>query len=116
MQLVLVIFRKDVRRFWWEILVTLGVLAALTRMDCDRADVVIGPMESLLNMVLPAAWSYLVALAIHEEGLVGDRQFWIAWPYPRPALVLAKALFICLFIHVPSLMADAVILVSHGFQ
>ena len=46
MRLALAILKKDARRFWWEIGVTLGVLVALTRMDCNRQDFIPGPTEA----------------------------------------------------------------------
>jgi len=84
MRLALHIFRKDTRRFWWEITVTLGLLVALAYMDAHRIGFIPGPMEGWLNMLLPSAWAYLVGLVIHDEALVGDRQFWITRPYPGP--------------------------------
>src|SRR6266850_1738970 len=116
MRLVLHIFRKDARRFWWEIAVTLGLLASVARMDATRVGFIPGPMEGWLNLILPAVWAYLIALVIHDEPLVGDRQFWITRPYPWPALLLAKALFILVFIHVFSFAADVAIVAARGFE
>jgi len=116
MRLALHIFRKDTRRFWWEITVTLGLLVALAYMDAHRIGFIPGPMEGWLNMLLPAAWAYLVGLVIHGEALVGDRQFWITRPYPWLALLMAKALFLLAFIQVSSFAADAAILAARGFQ
>lgn len=116
MRLIYVIFRKDTIRFWWEIVVTIGVLALLSWHDIDRYDFVPGPTEGLLNLLLPAVWAYLIAAVIHEEALVGDRQFWITRPYPRPTLLAAKLLFIAVFVHVPVLLADSFILWNHGFS
>ncbi len=76
MRLAVHILAKDARRFWWEITVTLGLLLALTYLDANRVGFIPGPMEGWLNLLLPAAWAYLVALVIHDEALVGDRQFW----------------------------------------
>jgi hypothetical protein len=55
-------------------------------------------------------------LAIHQEPLIGDRQFWVTRPYPRSSLVMAKALFVTAFILVPKLIADAAILAFSGFS
>src|SRR5262249_49175630 len=116
MGLTLHIFKKDARRLWWEITVTLGLLAALARMDCQRADSLPGPLEGVFNLLLPVAWCYLVALVIHQEAPVGDRQFWITRPYPPVALLAAKALFVAVFIHLTSLLGDVVVLLARGFQ
>lgn len=116
MRLSLHIFKKDARRLWWEIAVTLGVLAMLVHFDSTRNDFIPGPMEALLNLLVPAAWSYLIAMLIHQEALVGDRQFWITRPYPRFALLGAKLLFLLAFIHLPSFLADVIIVAARGFQ
>jgi len=116
MRLAVHIFAKDARRFWWEITVTLGLLLDLTYLDANRISFIPGPMEGWLNLLLPAAWAYLVALVIHDEALVGDRQFWLTRPYPWTALVTAKALFMLAFIQIPYFASDAAILVARGFQ
>jgi hypothetical protein len=116
MRLMLHIFRKDARRLWWEIAVTLSLLAVLARWDCYRADAAPGPMERVLNLLLPIGWGYLVVLLIHGEAPVGDRQFWITRPCTWPSLLGAKALFALVFIHVPSLLADCVVVAARGFH
>ena len=116
MRLVLHILLKDARRFWWEIAVTLGLLASVARMDATRVGFIPGAMEGWLNLILPAVWAYLVALVIHDEALVGDRQFWLTRPYPWPALLVAKALFVLVFIHFFSFAVDVAILASRGFE
>ena len=116
MRLVLHIFIKDARRLWWEITVTLGLLAGVARMDATRVGFIPGAMEGWLNLILPAVWAYLVALVIHDEALVGDRQFWLTRPYPWPALLGAKALFVLVFIHLFSFAADVAIVAASGFE
>jgi hypothetical protein len=116
MRLTLHIFKKDARRLWWEVTVTLGLLVSLSWMDVHRADFIPGSLEGWLHVILPAAWVYLIALLVHEEALIGDRQFWITRPYPWSALLAAKALFVAAFIHVPLLAADAAILAARGFE
>jgi hypothetical protein len=72
-------------------------------------------MEGWLNVLLPFAWSYLAALVVLEDPLVGDRQFWITVPCRWYSLLAAKALFVAAFIHVPYLLAGAAILLARGF-
>jgi hypothetical protein len=69
-----------------------------------------------LNLLLPLTWACLIALLVQQESLVGDRQFWITWPYRWQALLGSKALFVLVFIHFPALLADATILAFHGFH
>ena len=63
MRLALHIFRKDVRRLWWETLVATGALAYLAHMNANRMDYLPGPMEGLMNIVVPAAWAFLDSCA-----------------------------------------------------
>ena len=111
---ILVILKKDVRRLWWQI----GVMLAI----CVTAGVVARPgfvtpggMEISLD-ILPLVWALLIAQAIHQEGLVGDREFWMTRPYQWPHLLAAKTLFAVLFVHVPSFLISVYILVAHGFN
>src|ERR1700730_16474789 len=116
MRLVLHIFIKDARRFWWEIAVMLGLLAVVARMDATRVGFIPGAMEGWLNLILPAVWAYLIALVIHDEALVGDRQFWLTRPDSWRGLVAAKALFVLLFIHLSCFAADVAIVAARGFE
>jgi hypothetical protein len=109
------IFRKDVRRFAYEI----GVLAVLT---CAWAwahiahDVRRDWYYNLSGVILSLGWWYLIARLVHEEPLAGDRQFWITRPYSRVSLLAAKALFVVAFINVPLLLAGFAILGAAGYR
>jgi hypothetical protein len=114
-RLTFVILKKDLRRLWWEASVGLLVIAAVTWFDSLRYDFVPGPTEAMLNFLAPAVWAYLIAMLIHEEALVGDRQFWLTRPYPRVSLLAAKLIGAFLLIHVPAFLSDCMILWSHSF-
>jgi hypothetical protein len=116
MRIALHIFMKDARRLRMEIAVTVALLACLAALDRTRMDAVPGAPEAWLNLLLPLAWAFLLAMLFHQEPLVGDRQFWITRPYSRLTLVAAKGLFALAFVHAPSLIADSVILISRGFS
>ena len=75
----------------------------------------VGSTEGWLNLVLPLAWACVIALAVLEEPLAGDRHFWLTRPHRWPALLAAKVIFALLFVHVPFLIADGYILAAHGF-
>lgn len=115
-RLALVILRKDLRRLWWEGAVGAAVAGALTYFDAQRYDFVPSPTEAMLNFLTPAVWAYLIAMLVHQEALVGDRQFWITRPYSRGALLLAKLLGAIALVHIPALISDCVILSSHHFH
>jgi hypothetical protein len=109
------IFKKDTRRLWPGVAISLAVLAMLARADRWRADSMIGSTEGWLNLLLPLAWACLTGLSVLAEPLTGNRHFWLTRPYRRPALLAAKLLFALLFIHVPVLLADWYILAARGF-
>jgi hypothetical protein len=52
---------------------------------------------------------------IHAEALVGDRQFWVTRPYEWKKLLSAKALFLVVFLYVPLLMGQCLLLFRAGF-
>jgi hypothetical protein len=113
------ILRKDTERLWWAILLTLALLAywafrEITRPGFDFSNPV--PRGVWLNMVLPFAWTLLIALAIHQDSLVGDRQFWVALPCGWRPLLAAKAAFIAGFIQFPYFLATVAILLARGFN
>jgi hypothetical protein len=116
MRLILHTLQKDVRRLWPVAAVTWVMLAALAREDRWRADRLASPLEGWMNPLLTLAWALLAALAVLEEPLVGERNFWTTRPYPWPALLASKLLFVALAIHLPSLVADVCVLVARGFS
>lgn len=113
---ILVIFKKDVRRLWWQIAAMLAMSAMVGCLDAGRAAAQPGVVEGLLNILLPLVWACLIAQAIHQESLVGDREFWMTRPYRWPRLLGAKALFVALCVHVPSFVTDAAILAARGYS
>ena len=111
MHLMLHVLKKDIRRLWWGISLALVLQAAMAWFDIG------GDRESPdLSPLLLLAWACLIALAIHEDPLVGDRQFWITRPPRWPVLLCAKLLFAAAVIHTSSFLADVVILGARGFR
>ena len=113
------IFKKDVRHLWLEIAVALAVVAAFTFMGVRQArspGAARGLAGGMAAFLLPLAWWILIARVIHSEALPGDQQFWLTRPYAWKSLLGAKALFILVFVNLPMLVADAVIIRAHGFS
>jgi hypothetical protein len=110
------ILRKDARRLWPAIVAATLLLGALTRLDRWRGDWLISSTEGYLNILIPIAWACLIALAVEQDAIPGDRQFWITRPFRMRSLFAAKALFAVLFVHVPSFVADCYILGMRGFS
>jgi hypothetical protein len=110
------IFKKDARRLKWEVAATLALLAWLAHLDRWRSDWTPGFAEGWLNVLLPFAWCYLAGLAILQDPVVGDREFWLTLPCRRRHMLGAKALFVLCFIHLPYFLAQAAILAFRGFS
>jgi len=125
MSQVLNILRKDIRRLWLEILLVLAGTAAFVWVS-GRPWPIISKASSQMDWGalfgmqdqawLPLLWCLLIARVVHQEGLVGDRQFWTTRPYSWKSLVAEKGLFIALFVVVPGTFADCVLLHIAGFH
>ena len=120
-QQILHIFKKDARRYWYEIAVSLLLLGIYTwrqprewngtPIDASFVAVLLG----WVNGLLPLSWIFLIVRAIHGETLVGDRQFWVTRPYEWEKLVAAKVLFVAAFVNVPLFVAQLILLKEAGF-
>ena len=116
------IFRKDIRRFRYE-LCAVAALTAAFAWSHIAADVP-GPadfgramaLSFLTTFFLAGAWWFLVSQLIHEESLAGDRQFWATRPYAWRSLLAAKLLFVIAFVNVPLLAAQVAILAAAGYR
>ena len=116
MRLMLHTFAKDARHLWPAVGVSWLMLGVLAHSDRWRADWMSSSMDGWLTLLLSMAWACVAALAVQEEPLVGDRNFWTTRPHRWPALLGAKLLFVLLAIHVPMFVADLYILTSRGFS
>jgi hypothetical protein len=116
------IFKKDSRHLWKEILVVTTMIAAFAYLGARSRPVLtayalpIDRLDAIYRLLLPLAWWYLIAAVVHEERISGDRQFWLTRPYRRGSLLAAKVLFVLVFLNLPMLLADCVILAAHGFK
>jgi hypothetical protein len=132
MKQILHIFAKDTRHLWLEILISLALLAALVLTSLrhflpgtnhaygftvslsSRGG--LGLLATLLTPLIPVSWWILISPVIHEERLVGDRQFWITRPYEWKNLLAAKALFILVYLYLPLFLAQIGVLAKVGFN
>ena len=119
LQQTLHIFRKDVRHLRLEIagVMAMNVLFAVTQVFTLRTIRRWGGGGGfgIWELLLPAAWFFLIARAVHAEPIPGDRQFWISRPYRRASLLLAKAIFILTFVNLPFLIMQSAILKLDAF-
>lgn len=111
------IFRKDVRHFWREIVLSLGILAAfvwetprawLPERYAEGPDWF--PLASWLPTMIVLSWVLLILRAVEDEAPVGDRQFWVTRPYEWKRLLVEKVLFVLTFVNLPLLVAQLVLL------
>jgi hypothetical protein len=124
MKQILHIFRKDTRRFWPEILLSVGITFSFALMDTNdwkvfRDQMLRDRMQNfigILAILMVASWWLLVARVVHAETLVGDRQFWITRPYEWRELLAAKALFLTAWFGVPYLLVQLYLLAHAGFH
>ena len=105
------IFRKDFLRLWGvlAVAVPLEVLGRWADSSLEAAG-----LQFLTGFFQYLAQWFLVVSLIHEDAVPGDRQYWLTRPIAWRDLLLAKAAFILLFIHLPCFLTDAVTLVAHG--
>ncbi len=124
MNQVLHIFRKDVRRHWLEIIVSLlllfGFAWKMPMLWSEEPNFGEGQASrwlfGLLGVSLCLSWWFLIVRVIQGESLVGDRQFWLTRPYQRRWLMASKALFIIAFVNVPVFVFDVALLARAGFS
>ncbi len=96
------IFRKDLRHLWpYATAVLLCVLlSAVFDPTFEKAGQHVA-YSFLEGLALPlACWSLIIA-AIHDERLIGDRQYWLTRPIRWQELLGEKALLIVLLVNVP---------------
>ena len=125
MDQILHIFKKDVRRHWPEILISFAILALFTHRELHpwaQRPGYYGFSPYMFfytgRVIIPAlviAWIFLIVRVIQSETLIGDRQWWITKPYEWWKLLLAKLLFIFVFISVPLYHSQLFLLHKAGF-
>lgn len=116
------IFRKDARYLWKEILISLLITAGCVifypytwkshPQVADAADAALKRMSNLGTVLLiltPVSWLVLVTRCVQAEPLVGKRHFWLTRPYRWPQLLLAKVIFVCVFVLSPFFFEPVVV-------
>jgi|HubBroStandDraft_6_1064221.scaffolds.fasta_scaffold58870_2 hypothetical protein len=111
MDQILHIFKKDTRRHWPEIVISLALLALFARHELNpwQNSREFGSFSSFflsfwgryITAALVLFWAFLIIRVIQGEPLVGDRQWWVTKPYEWWNLFLAKLLFFLIFICLP---------------
>jgi len=113
------IFLKDAIHLWPETLISIALLAAfgwaqvhtwVPTEGFNPASLGVG----FLVFLLPIMWLVLMSRLVHDEELVGDRQFWITRPYTWYSLLLSKVLYLAVFIGLPLIVMQMILLHHAG--
>lgn len=120
------IFKKDVRRFSWEIALSLCLLAIYAW--CQPVSWMppfAYPMgtgftlrylgSNFMGMLLVLGWLLILVRLIYEDSPAGDRQFWVTRPYRWHNLLAAKVLFFLAVITIPLLIVQLGLTAAAGF-
>ncbi len=126
---ILHIFKKDVRRHYPEILLSLSLLALFTRRQLQFGPggnveeisaytrwLIFSQITQLITPILVLFWVFLILRVVQSESLVGDRQWWTTKPYVWWKLLLAKLFFVFVFISVPLILVQLFLLHHAGFS
>jgi hypothetical protein len=111
------IIRKDVYRFRPQLAGYLGLMGIFAWMEAalPRRPALLLQM-GVSEILLLLAAGYLVVMSIHQETLPGDCQYWLTRPISWRGLLLAKALFILMFLNLPVLAVNIGALLSNGLS
>jgi len=120
------ILRKDLRHLAPEISVSLSLVALFAWIAPAAWPGYIGKMAYpgaqfgapqimgvFLHALIPISWLVLISRSVHDESLVGDKQFWVTRPYTWYSLLAAKLLFVLVAICLP-LFAAQIFLVHYA--
>jgi len=113
------IFRKDAIHLWPETLISIALLAAFGWAQVHTWVPTEGFNPASLGVgfvvfLLPIMWLVLMSRLVHDEELVGDRQFWITRPYTWYSLLLSKVLYLAVFIGIPLIVMQMILLHHAG--
>ena len=114
------IFRKDLMHLWPETLTTLLLIVAFAWAapsgwsQSPYAGVATLLAGLLKVFLIPISWLVVISRLIHDETLVGDRQFWTSRPYHWASLLAAKLLYMLAFIYLPFFLMQVFLLKHAG--
>jgi|GEM_PF-3482342 len=101
------LFRKDLRHqsvdlvIYFALLILTGFLVPTGWPGHSSSNDMLPLLRSLLQVAVPVFWLVMIARLVHEEAIVGDRQFWTTRPYQWSSLLGAKLLFVLVCIALP---------------
>ncbi len=115
------IVRKDLTHLWPETLFVLVLFvgfcfAAPSGWAGSQYAAYITILAWLIKILMPISWLVLIARAIQDESLVGDRQFWTSRPYHWANLLAAKVILIVTCILLPFFLMQVYLLHRAGLH
>lgn len=122
MRQALHIFRKDTRLYWPYLAGVLAMTVALVWLPLmlEPSDLedwsALYWAAQLVPFVLPMMWWLAITRAVHADSLVGPQQFWVTRPYSWKSLLAAKALFCTVWIALPYVASEWIVLGLAGFS
>jgi hypothetical protein len=114
------IFRKDAIHLWPETLLSIALLVGFawaesqTWLPPDGSFNVAVIVAPIIKFLLVISWLVLTSRLVHDEELVGDRQFWTTRPYTWYSLLGAKVLYLVVFVCLPFVIMQAWLLHHAG--
>ena len=117
MRKALLIFRKDVFRLRLELAawaLLMGIYSWMEAVLPARPGWLAA--VGIWELILAPAACYLALATIHEDLLPGDRQDWLTKPIPRSSLLLAKLMFVVVFLNLPLALSQVLGLVANGLS
>lgn len=101
---ILLIFLKDLRRLWPNVLSFWAITAGVAELDTRLAGRLDWNSHAFLNsaqlLTWLACWLLVVSL-VQQDRLVGHEQFWLTRPFAWQELLTAKASFLATLVGVP---------------
>ena len=117
MNRILPLLKKDVQHLAPHMAVLWLVMALACYSDGALASSIPLAARTILQFLLvmaPLLCSALVVLAIQQESLIGDRQYWLTRPFTWRDLLVSKLLFILLAVNLPLFLLQAAGMALHG--
>ena len=120
MNQVVHILRKDAEQLWPQISLPTGALVFATLLQATRWTFDVPLLFSLstvadvLLLLFTMSWIVVIVSLIQAERLVGLNQFWTTRPYQWQELLAAKFAFLLLFLYLPLLLSQVILLLCSG--
>ena len=113
-----VLAAKDLRHAWPPLVAIIPLLFVFATQDVQRLilhkSVFAATLWQVMYLATPLAICSFVAMLIHAESLVGDRQYWLTRPFTWRHLAASKTILVALCINLPLFLFQAIALAANG--